>query len=511
MAGTQTFPGAQAGQSTGVKEYKNYINGKWQPAKSGKTFQSINPADPSDIVGLFPASSKEDVDEAVAAAKKAYDEWRLTPAPKRAEILFRAGQLFMERKEELSRELTREMGKVIAEARGDIQEVIDMVFYAAGEGRRLFGQTTPSELKNKFAMSVRVPLGVIAAITPWNFPMAIPSWKIAPALVCGNTVVFKPASDTPLVATRFVEIMEEAGLPPGVLNMVTGGGGAVGDALLEHPDVKLVSFTGSCEVGRHVNEKCAPTFKRVSLEMGGKNAIIVMDDANLDLAVEGIVWGAFGTAGQRCTAASRVIVQKGIYPKLRDKLVERTKALKLGYGLDPGIDVGPVINEASLKKIEQYVKIGQEEDGAKLIAGGKRATEAGPGWFFQPTIFDEVKPTMRIAQEEIFGPVTAIIPVNDLREAIQVANDIEFGLSTAIYTKNVNQAFEAVRDLESGITYVNAPTIGAEVHLPFGGTKNTGNGHREAAEACLDIFTEWKAVYIDYSDKLQRAQIDAVE
>jgi alpha-ketoglutaric semialdehyde dehydrogenase len=507
MTATQTAPGERVEQSATPKEFKNLINGKWQPAKSGKTFQSINPAKPSDIVGLFPASDKQDVDEAVAAAKKAYETWRLTPAPRRAEILFKAGQLFIERKEALSQELTREMGKVIAEARGDIQEVIDMVFYAAGEGRRMFGQTTPSELPNKFAMSVRVPLGVIAAITPWNFPMAIPSWKIAPALVCGNTVVFKPASDTPLVATRFVEIMEEAGLPPGVLNMVTGGGAVVGDAIMAHPDVKLVSFTGSCEVGRHVNEKCAPTFKRVSLEMGGKNAIIVMDDANLELAVDGIVWGAFGTAGQRCTAASRVIVQKGIHAQLRDKLVARTKALKLGYGLDAGVDVGPVINEASLKKVESYVQIGKD-DGADLICGGSRAPEAGPGWFFQPTIFDNVKRNMRIAQEEIFGPVTAIIPVNDLKEAISVANDIEFGLSTAIYTKNVNQAFEAVRDMESGLTYVNAPTIGAEVHLPFGGTKNTGNGHREAAEACLDIFTEWKTVYIDYSDKLQRAQID---
>ncbi len=509
MVETQAVVGEKTG-STAIPEFKNFINGQWKPAKSGRTFQSINPANPSDIVGIFPASDKQDVDEAVAVAKKAYEEWRLYPAPKRAEILFRAGQIFAERKEELSRELTREMGKVLAEARGDIQEVIDMVFYAAGEGRRMFGNTTPSELKNKFAMSVRMPIGVIACITPWNFPMAIPSWKIAPALVAGNTVIFKPASDTPLVATRFVEILEEAGLPAGVLNMVTGGGGAVGDAILEHPDVRLVSFTGSCEVGRHVNEKCAPTFKRVSLEMGGKNATIVMDDANLDLAVDGIIWGAFGTAGQRCTATSRVIVQKGIYPKLRDKLVEKAKSLKLGYGLDPGVDVGPVINEASLKKIEKYVQIGQE-DGAKLICGGHRATSAGSGWFFEPTIFDEVKPNMRIAQEEIFGPVTALIPVSDLKEALHVANDIEFGLSTAIYTKNVNQAFEAIRDLDAGITYVNAPTIGAEVHLPFGGTKNTGNGHREAAEACLDIFTEWKTVYIDYSDKLQRAQIDPAE
>lgn len=510
MTGPQAVANPQTGASTEPRQFLNLINGKWQPAVSGKTFQSINPANPSDVVGLFPASDAQDVDLAVQAAKQAYEEWRLFPAPKRAEILYRAGQIFIERKEELARELTREMGKVIAEARGDIQEVIDMVFYAAGEGRRLFGQTTPSELRNKFAMSVRVPLGVVACITPWNFPMAIPSWKIAPALVCGNTVVFKPASDTPLVATRFVEIMQEAGLPPGVLNLVTGGGGAVGDAILAHPDIRLVSFTGSCDVGRHVNEQCAPSFKRVSLEMGGKNAAIILDDANLDLAVDGVLWGAFGTSGQRCTATSRIIVQKGIHAALREKLLARMEKLKLGYGLDAGVDIGPVINESSLKKIESYVQIGKEE-GAKLLYGGQRAPEAGSGWFFQPTLFDEVNPKMRIAQEEIFGPVTALIPVNDLREAIQVANDIEFGLSTAIYTKDVNKAFEAVRDLDSGLTYVNAPTIGAEVHMPFGGTKNTGNGHREAAEACLDIFTEWKVIYIDYSDKLQRAQIDTGE
>jgi alpha-ketoglutaric semialdehyde dehydrogenase len=487
--------------------YHNFINGVWQPALSGKTFTSHNPADPSDIVGHFAASDASDVEAATKAAEVAYEAWRLTPAPKRAEILFKAGQLFAARKEELSRELTREMGKVLPEARGDIQEVIDMVFYAAGEGRRMFGQTTPSELVNKFAMSVRMPLGVVGCITPWNFPMAIPSWKIAPALVAGNTVVFKPASDTPLVALRFVEIMQEAGLPAGVLNMITGSGSVVGDAMIAQPAIRLISFTGSCEVGRHVNSACAPSFKRVSLEMGGKNAAIIMDDANLDLAVDGIIWGAFGTAGQRCTATSRVIVQKGIYPQLKERLVERAQQLKLGYGLDPSVDVGPVINEASLKKIIEYVAIGQAE-GGQILCGGKPALNAGPGWFFEPTIFDGITPTMRIAQEEIFGPVTALMIVDSLDEAIQVANGIDFGLSTAIYTKDVNAAFKAMRDLDSGITYINAPTIGAEVHLPFGGTKNTGNGHREAAEACLDIFTEWKTIYVDYSDKLQRAQMD---
>lgn len=507
MSTAQASPESKTGSSKGSTDYKNYINGKWQPAKSGKTFQSLNPANPSDVVGTFPASDKEDVLAAVEAAKKAYETWRLYPAPKRAEILFRAGQIFIERKEELAREMTREMGKVLAEARGDVQEVIDMTFYAAGEGRRMFGQTTPSELQNKFAMSIRMPLGVVGLITPWNFPMAIPSWKVMPALVTGNTVILKPASDTPLQCVRLVEILEEAGLPPGVLNLVSGGGSSVGEPLMAHPDVRLISFTGSCEVGRHVNESCAPTFKRVSLEMGGKNAAIVMDDANLDLAVDGIIWGAFGTSGQRCTATSRVIVHRKIHAELRDRLVKKINTLKLGYGLDAGVDIGPVVNEASMKKILEYIEIGKKE-GAEMLTGGERDTAAGTGWFVKPTLFDNVKRNMRIAQEEIFGPVTALIPVDSFEEAIDVANDIEFGLSTAIYTRDVNKSFRALRDLDAGITYVNAPTIGAEVHMPFGGTKNTGNGHREAAEACLDIFTEWKACYVDYSDKLQRAQID---
>jgi acyl-CoA reductase-like NAD-dependent aldehyde dehydrogenase len=486
--------------------FQNYIDGQWRPSASGQTFASRNPAIPDDVVGHFPASNAQDVQDAVAAAQKAYDAWRLTPAPKRAEILFKAGTLVQERKEALSREMTREMGKVLPEARGDVQEVIDMIFYAAGEGRRLFGSTTPSELPNKFAMSVRMPIGIVGLITPWNFPMAIPSWKIIPALVCGNAVVFKPASDTPLLAHRLVEILVEAGVPAGVLNLVHGSGSAVGEPLMDHPAVRAISFTGSCDVGRVVNSRCAPAFKRVSLELGGKNATIVMADANLDLAVDGILWGAFGTAGQRCTATSRVIVDKAVHADLRERLLARMKTLKLGYGLDEAVQIGPVINESAMKRILEYIEIGQRE-GAQLIAGGQRA-EGLPGWFIEPTLFDNVKPTMRIAQEEIFGPVTALIPVNGLSEAVKVANVIEFGLSTAIYTKNVNDAFVAMRDLEAGITYVNAPTIGAEVHLPFGGVKNTGNGHREAAQTCLDSFTEWKTLYIDYSDRLQRAQID---
>ncbi len=507
MTATKTRTEVKPSACSGKKEFLNYINGQWQPAKSGNTFESKNPADPSDVIASFPSSDEADVKAAIEAAKKAYHPWRLMPAPRRGEILFKAAEIILERKEELAQEMTREMGKVIAEARGDVQEAIDFTYYAAGEDRRLSGQTTPSELENKFAMSVRVPLGVVGLITPWNFPFAIPSWKMMHALICGNAVIFKPASDTPLLAHRLVEIMEEAGLPKGVLNLVHGSGSKVGEPMMASPDVTLISFTGSCEVGRHVNTTCAPTFKRVSLEMGGKNAIIVMDDANVDLAVDGCVWAAFGTSGQRCTAASRIIVHKDVHAQVRDKMVAKIKTLKLGYGLDKGVDVGPVINESAMNKILEYIEIGKGE-GADMLTGGARDTDAGSGWFVQPTLFDNVKRDMRIAQEEIFGPVTALIPVGSLEEAIDVANDIEFGLSTAVYTKNVNDSFTALRDLESGLTYVNAPTIGAEVHLPFGGCKNTGNGHREAGEAGLDNFSEWKTIFVDYSDRLQRAQID---
>lgn len=507
MPTTQTTPTAQPSKFSGQKAFLNYIDGKWQPSGTGKSYESLNPADPTDVIAAFPYSDADDVEKAVVAAKKAYETWRLYPAPRRGEILFKAAEIILARKEELAQEMTREMGKVLAEARGDVQEAIDFTYYAAGEGRRLAGMTTPSELHNKFAMSVRVPLGVVGLITPWNFPFAIPSWKMMHALICGNTVIFKPASDTPLLAHRLVEILEEAGVPKGVVNLVHGSGSGVGEPMMDHKDIRLISFTGSCDVGRRVNERCSSSFKRVSLEMGGKNAILIMDDANLDLAVDGSIWAAFGTSGQRCTAASRIIVHKAVHAEVRKRLVERINKLKLGYGLNNGVEIGPVVNEGSMKKILEYIEIGKKE-GADLLTGGERDTAAGPGWFIKPTLFDNVKPTMRIAQEEIFGPVTALIPVNSLEEAIQVANDIEFGLSTAIYTKNVNNAFTAMRDLEAGITYVNAPTIGAEVHLPFGGTKNTGNGHREAGETGLEIFSEWKTLYIDYSDKLQRAQID---
>jgi acyl-CoA reductase-like NAD-dependent aldehyde dehydrogenase len=492
----------------GAKTYKNFIGGEWVDAASGDTFQSLSPAS-GDTIGVFPKSGAGDVDRAVAAAKAAFEDWRLVPAPKRGEILFRFAQLLADAKQELAELMSREMGKVLPEAGGDVQEAIDMSFYMGGEGRRLFGQTTPSELRDKFNMSVRMPIGVVGVITPWNFPIAIPSWKIAPALVCGNTIVFKPATDTPALGERFVELLDEAGVPPGVVNIVHGGGGAVGDCLVRHPDVPVITLTGSRETGVAVLKAAADNLKHVHLELGGKNAIIVLDDADLDLAVDGILWSAFGTSGQRCTAASRVIVQRGVYGALQSKLVAAAERLRLGPGWEEDTDVGPVINESAIEKIHSYTAIGRGE-GAQLLTGGEVATGDGldKGHFYRPTIFGDVEAGMRIAQEEIFGPTTALISVDSFDEAIRVSNGIRYGLSSSIFTRDVNKAFRAMRDLEAGITYVNAGTIGAEVHLPFGGTKETGNGHREAGQAALDVFTEWKSIYVDYSGRLQKAQID---
>jgi acyl-CoA reductase-like NAD-dependent aldehyde dehydrogenase len=473
-----------------------------------ETFESTSPAD-GETIGVFPRQGPDDVDRAVAKAKEAYERWRLVPAPKRGEILYRFARLLEQEKGALTELMTHEMGKVRAEAGGDVQEAIDITYYMAGEGRRLFGQTTPSELPDKWNMSVRMPIGVVGAITPWNFPVAIPSWKLIPALVCGNTVVLKPASDTPALAERFVELLVEAGIPDGVVNIVFGGGSSVGDRMARHPDIRVITLTGSRETGVKVLEAGAETLKHVHLELGGKNAIVVMDDADLDLAVDGIVWSAFGTSGQRCTAASRVIAHEKVYDALQKRLVEAVEKLRLGPGWEDDTDVGPVINESALKRIHEYTTIGSGE-GARLLTGGEIASDGdlGKGFFYRPTIFGDVDPQMRIAQEEIFGPTTAVIKVRDFDEAIRVANGIKFGLSSSIFTRDVNKAFRAMRDLQAGITYVNAGTIGAEVHLPFGGTKDTGNGHREAGQAALDVFTEWKSVYVDYSGKLQRAQID---
>ena len=488
--------------------YRNYIDGRWVESESGQTFERRNPAT-GDLVATYTKSTPKDVEAAVAAANKAFKSWRLYPAPKRGELLFKAAQLLLERKEQLAREMTEEMGKVINEARGDVQEAIDMTFYMAGEGRRMYGQTTPSELQNKFNMSVRKPFGVCGIITPWNFPMAIPSWKIMPAIMTGNTVVVKPATYTPRSAVRFVEILEEAGLPTGVVNLVLGGGTDVGNALVEHPDVPLLGFTGSTETGSEVATRAARLNKRVSLEMGGKNAVIVMDDANLDLATDGILWSAFGTSGQRCTAASRVIVHRKAQRELVDRLVSRAGGMRLGNGLDETVDIGPVVSESQLNVIHDFIGVGQRE-GARLAVGGSvvRDGELSRGYFHQPTIFDNARPDMRVAQEEIFGPVTTLIPVDSLDEAIDVANGVKYGLSASIFTQDINRAFRAMQDIYTGILYINAGTTGAEIHLPFGGTKATGNGHREAGTASLDFFTEWQSIYVDFSGKLQRAQID---
>jgi aldehyde dehydrogenase (NAD+) len=498
--------------TTKATVYYNFIDGAWEPSGSGTVFENRNPANADDLVGVFQKSTAADVDRAIAAARRAFEHWRLVPAPRRADVLFRAAQIIADRKEALAREMTREMGKVLDETRGDVQEAIDMTLFMAGEGRRQHGQTVPSELRDKFAMSVRQPLGVCAIITPWNFPMAIPSWKIMPALVCGNTVVFKPATLTPLSALRFVQILEEAGVPKGVVNLVTGGGGEVGDALARHPDTRVVSFTGSTEVGRIVSEAAAPSFKKVHLEMGGKNVIMIMDDANLELAVEGCVWGGFGTTGQRCTAASRVVVHEKVYRPFLDAFVARVKALCVGDGLDAKTEMGPSVSDSQRRTVTQYVEIGKTE-GATLACGGEALTSGAyaRGFFHQATVFADVDPKMRIAKEEIFGPVVSVIPCRSFEQAIAIGNDVQYGLSASIYTQDVNKAFTAMRDLYTGIFYVNAPTIGAEVHLPFGGTKATGNGHREAGTAALDVFSEWKSVYIDFSGRLQRAQIDAVD
>ena len=508
---TQEKPSFAAGLRP-AREYKNFVNGAWVRSSSKKTFENRNPADGDDLIGTFQESNADDLNAAVEAADRAFNEWRLTPAPRRADFLYAVGNILKRDKEKIAREMTREMGKVLTETRGDVQEAIDMAFLMAGEGRRLFGVTTPSELPNKFNMAVRMPLGVAGLITPWNFPIAIPAWKSMAALICGNTVVIKPASLTPLSVVMLAEAFEEAGLPKGVFNVVTGGGREVGDPMTRHPKVAVISFTGSTDVGRDISVACAPQFKHVHLEMGGKNIIMVMDDADVDLAVDGALWGAFGTAGQRCTAASRIVAHKKIYDQFVEKLARRASKMRVGNGLDEKTDMGPNISASQVKTVEKYVKIGKEE-GAKVVSGGSSLTDGAfaKGFFHQPTVFADVKPGMRIAQEEIFGPVTAVMKCDSVEEAISIGNGVKYGLSSSIYTRDINKAYTAMRDMYTGIFYVNAPTIGAVVHLQFGGTKQTGNGHREAGVAGIDVFSEWKSIYVDYSGALQRAQIDTEE
>ena len=493
------------------ERHLNLVNGKWVKAASGKTLQSTNPADAEDIIGEVPASGKEDVDAAVTAARAAFEGWRLTPAPKRGEILFRAAELLVKHKGELGRLITREMGKILPEGLGDVQEAIDMAFYMAGEGRRLTGETVASELYAKDCKSIRVPIGTFALITPWNFPAAIPAWKIFPCIISGNTAVFKPSSYTPVAAARLVEILAEAGLPPGVLNLVQGTGEDIGEYLATHPGIDGVSFTGSSAVGERLARLCGGVEKEISCEMGGKNPIIVMDDARLDLAIEGALWGGFGTSGQRCTAASRIIVHERVYDRFVEMFAAMAKKLKIGSGLDPSVHMGPVINRAQMEKVLGYIEIGKKE-GANLVLGGGSLNYGllAKGFFIEPTIFADVRPEMRIAQEEIFGPVVSILKARDLRHAIELANGVRYGLSSSIYTQDVNNTAIAERDLDAGIVYINAPTIGAEIQLPFGGTKRSGLGRKEAGGrgGSLDMFTKWKVIYRDYSGRLQKAQID---
>ncbi|MEO8452903.1 MAG: aldehyde dehydrogenase family protein [Gemmatimonadota bacterium] len=489
--------------------FRNFINGKWVAPATGAYLDNRNPANPRDLIGRFPDSGKEDVDAAVRGAKRGFERWSAVPAPARGDVLRRVGDLMSERKEEIARAMTREMGKVLTEARGDVQEGIDTAYYAGSEGRRLFGHTVPSELQNKWAMSYRRPIGVAGLITPFNFPMAIPTWKMFPALVCGNSIVFKPAEDVPHTAHLLVEILLDAGLPPDVIQLVHGRGEAVGKAIVEHPEIPVISFTGSTTTGSSIGETAGRMHKRLSLEMGGKNAMIVMDDADLDLALDGVLWGAFGTTGQRCTATSRLILHRKIHDRFVRRLVEQAERLVLGDGRDPKSQVGPMIHEGARDNVERYVAIGKEE-GLEVAAGGRRpgGQRLGRGWFYRPTILTGATAKHRLAQEEVFGPVLTVIRVRSFDEAVRVNNSVKYGLSSSVYTRNVNLGFRALHELDNGITYVNAPTIGAEAHLPFGGVKQTGNGHREGGWQVYDFYSETKVGYVDYSGTLQRAQID---
>jgi aldehyde dehydrogenase (NAD+) len=495
-----------------AKKYLNFIGGKWVEPTTGEYFENRNPADQTDLIGLWPRSGKEDVERAVQSARRGFEAWRKTPAPERGDVMRRIGDLMSARKDELASIMTREMGKVLNETRGDVQEGIDTAYFAATEGRRLYGKTVPSELRDKWAMTYRRPIGICGLITPFNFPLAIPTWKGFPALLSGNSIILKPAEDVPHTATVLVEILLEAGLPPEVVQLVHGYGAEVGSAIVEHPDVPVISFTGSTATGSIIGETCGRMHKRLSLEMGGKNAQIVMADADMDLAIDGVLWGAFGTTGQRCTATSRLLLQDEIHDAFLEKLVERTRSLQLGNGLEAGNDVGPLIHQRALDKTASYVEIARAE-GARVLTGGKRATGPGleNGFFFEPTILADVQPGSRLALEEVFGPVLSVIRFKDLEEAFRINNEVQYGLSSSLYTRDTRNAFLAMTELDNGITYINAPTIGAEAHLPFGGVKMTGNGHREGGWEVYEFYTETKVVYVDYSGRLQRAQIDNYE
>jgi acyl-CoA reductase-like NAD-dependent aldehyde dehydrogenase len=483
-----------------MTEFKSFINGKRIDSTSGRTTQNINPANIDDVIGTIELASRDEARSAVEAAYNAFREWKRTPAPARGRIVARAGRLMEERKEELAQAITREEGKTIAEARGETQRAINVVEFCAGESRRMNGETIPSELPNNFAYTIKEPHGVVACVTPWNFPIAIPAWKIAPALVAGNTVVFKPATLTPLTATLLTEIFVEAGIPNGVLNLVLGSGGEAGDEIVSHPALRALSFTGSTETGLKLYEQVARRGVKVQAEMGGKNPVVVLEDCDMTLAVESTAQGAFGSTGQRCTATSRAVVIDTIADEFVAKIVERAKSFKLGRGDEPGSDIGPSVDEGQFNTVLKYIDIGRE-DGAELLCGGKRATGDGleRGYFVEPTVFDRVTPEMRIAREEIFGPVLSVLRVKDFDEAMRVANDSEYGLSSSVFSNDTNMIYRFIDEIESGMTHVNSPTTGGEAHIPFGGTKNTGLGAREQGSTSLDFYTELKVVYVDYT------------
>ncbi len=479
--------------------FQNFIAGQWRDSHSGETFVSTNPARCSEVVGHYQKSNTADIEDTVEVAVRAQRGWAMIPAPQRGEILFRTALLLEQQKEELATLMTREMGKVLKETRGDVQTAIDVARFIAGEGRRAEGETLPSGFPNKFCMTMRQPLGIVGLITPWNFPLAIPAWKTFPALLAGNAVILKPASDTPLLALKLAELLYQAGLPAGVMNVITGPGATLGDAMASHKRINMISLTGSTEVGRRVGELCGRDLRRCTLELGGKNAVIVLEDADLDLAVESVAWGAFGTTGQRCTATSRVIVHRAVQQAFTDRLVAAAEKLDVGDGLDPAKTMGPLVNKERVKVVHKYAEIGKQE-GAKLLIGGRPLSEDkyADGAFYAPTIFTHVHSNMRIAREEVFGPFVSIMPVTSYDEAIQIANSTEYGLSTSIFTENSRLTFRAMQEIESGLIYINAPTTGAEIHLPFGGMKGSGNGHRELGSHAVDGFSEVKSIFVSY-------------
>jgi len=484
----------------------NYVSGQWVESRSGRTLERRNPANLRDLIGYLPLSTRDEMREAIEAAERAREAWRDTPAPARGKIVMRAARLLEEQKDEVARLLTREEGKTVAESLGEIQRSVNIAEFTAGEARRLTGETLPSELPRNFAYTLRQPLGVVGLITPWNFPVAIPVWKISPALVCGNTVVWKPAGLTPFISRRLVEIFSAAGLPPGVLNMVHGRGNEVGEELVEHPAVRAVSFTGSCEVGGALYAKASQRMKKVQCEMGGKNPVVVLADADLELAADNTVPGAFGSTGQRCTATSRVIVEETVADRFVNMLVERTSKLKVGNGAEPGVQDGPSVDEAQFTKVLEYLEIGKGE--AKLVCGGERVTGlSDEGYYIAPTIFDHVPQNARIAKEEIFGPVLSVIRVKDFEEAIAAADNVPFGLTASIFTTDANRVFQAVDRLECGMVHVNSPTVGGEAHVPFGGTKATGIGERETGSTAIDFYSELKVVYVDYTGRKRESKI----